>query len=182
MNDAIVSGVLTEPKLDHIINNEEIYSATIICERLSGTKDEIPVLMPKYLLPTQSEVTIKGEFRSHNTEDRHLKLYLYAKNITYEKLETKITLEGYICKKPQMRLTPGGRKITDILLAVSRENVLDRSDYIPVVVWGKDAEAAEKFNIGEKIKIKGRIQSRKHKKGTAYEVSALAGCVESGKI
>lgn len=175
MNNAVVTGLITEPKLDHIINDEEIYSAIVTVKRLSGTEDNIPVLMPKRLIPKQNPVTLYGEFRSHNTKDRKLKLYLYVKEVAYQDLESEIILEGYICKKPQLRLTPKGKKITDILLAVGRENMYDRSDYIPVVTWGADAETAAKLNIGDKINIKGRIQSREYSKGIAYEVSTIKG-------
>jgi hypothetical protein len=42
-------------------------------------------------------------------------------------------LNGYICKKPIYRMTPFGREITDILLAVNRH--YNKSDYIPCITW-----------------------------------------------
>ena len=55
-----------------------------------------------------------------------------------------------------------------------------KSDYIPAIAWGRNAKYAENFDVGERIKVWGRIQSRNYQKkqidGTAlnkvaYEVS-----------
>lgn len=90
----------------------------------------------------------------------------------------EIFLNGYVCKKPQYRTTPLGREITDILLAVNR--LYGKSDYIPCIAWGRNARFASTFQIGDNIKIWGRVQSRDYQKKledgrveirTAYEVS-----------
>ena len=90
----------------------------------------------------------------------------------------EIILDGFICKKPIYRTTPFGREIADILLAVNR--AYNKSDYIPCIAWGRNARFCQNMNVGEKIKIWGRIQSRLYEKkfedGTsetrrAYEVS-----------
>lgn len=81
-------------------------------------------------------------------------------------------------QKPQYRTTPLGREITDILLAVNR--LYGKSDYIPCIAWGRNARFASTFQIGDNIKIWGRVQSRDYQKKledgrveirTAYEVS-----------
>ena len=53
-----------------------------------------------------------------------------------------------------------------------------KSHYIPCICWGRNARYASAFNVGDTIKIWGRIQSRiyfKKKNDTekriAYEVS-----------
>ncbi|MBQ9604726.1 MAG: single-stranded DNA-binding protein, partial [Firmicutes bacterium] len=54
------------------------------------------------------------------------------------------------------------------------------SDYIPCICWGRNAVFADSLNIGDNIKISGRMQSRVYQKKlseteiiekTAYEVS-----------
>ena len=84
----------------------------------------------------------------------------------------------FICKKPMYRTTPLGREITDLLIAVNRP--YNKSDYIPAIAWGRNAKFAETLQIGQNIKIYGRIQSRTYQKKisenetdlkTAYEVS-----------
>lgn len=89
-----------------------------------------------------------------------------------------IYLKGFLCKTPNFRKTPLGREITDLLIAVNRP--YRKSDYIPCIVWGRNARYAIGFEVGSAVEITGRIQSRKYQKQveggnvetrTAYEVS-----------
>ena len=89
-----------------------------------------------------------------------------------------IFLDGYICKRPVYRKTPLGREITDLLVAINRP--YNKSDYIPSIVWGRNAKFARNLNVGDRIQIWGRIQSRFYEKKideettvkkVAYEVS-----------
>ena len=84
------------------------------------------------------------------------------------------------CKPPVYRKTPLGREITDLLVAVNRP--YGKSDYIPCITWGRNARHAGNFEVGEKIALLGRVQSREYKKETeeakkeeriAYEVSVM---------
>lgn len=170
MNELVISGKLTQPEFAHQINDENIYSALISTKRTSGTVDTIKVLLPERLLIKEQNVLIIGEFRSHNTPDKHLELYAYVTDVypCEDNTQDKVTLTGYVCKSPIVRKTPKGRIITDLLIAVPRKNIMDRSDYIPVVSWKDNSE----LKIGDKITVTGRVQSREHRKGVAYEVSA----------
>ncbi len=89
-----------------------------------------------------------------------------------------ITLNGYLCKPPVYRKTPLGREIADLLLAVNRP--YGKSDYIPCIVWGRNARYAMGLSVGYRMEIYGRIQSRNYEKKIsetqveyrrAYEVS-----------
>ena len=64
------------------------------------------------------------------------------------------------------------------MLAVNR--AYNKSDYIPTIAWGRNARFCQNLEVGTKVKIVGRVQSRmyekKHEDGTvenrvAYEVS-----------
>ena len=90
----------------------------------------------------------------------------------------EVVLVGYICKKPIYRQTPFGREIADILLAVNR--AYNKSDYIPTIAWGRNARFCQNLEVGTKVRLVGRVQSRmyekKHDDGSvenrvAYEVS-----------
>ena len=90
----------------------------------------------------------------------------------------QIILDGFICKQPVYRMTPLGREICDILLAVNRS--YGKSDYIPCICWGRNARFAGNLEIGSRIQLIGRIQSREYQKRVsenelirrvAYEVS-----------
>ena len=91
--------------------------------------------------------------------------------------DNKIEINGFICREPVYRVTPMGREITDLLVAVNR--AYNKSDYIPCIVWGRNARFAGRLAVGDNIKITGRIQSRKYQKKTqdgieektAYEIS-----------
>ena len=191
-NRAEVMGrVLDEPSFSHEIYGEKFYIFTLSVPRLSGISDDVKVMISERLM---QEVTIKpgvqveidGQFRSYNSYengDNRLVLTVFAKDVRYweeqeEKNPNSLYLNGFICKEPVYRTTPFGREITDLLLAVSRS--YNKSDYIPVIAWGRNARFCKSINVGDNIKIWGRIQSRIYQKHisedeviekTAYEVS-----------
>lgn len=135
-------------------------------------------------------VIIEGQLRSYNRyieSANRLVLTIFAREIYVpeeEDLEeelrrpNEIYLDGYICKKPVYRVTPFGREITDILIAVNR--AYNKSDYIPSIAWGRNARFCDNLVVGDHIKLWGRVQSREYQKRTssgevetkrAYEVS-----------
>ena len=92
-------------------------------------------------------------------------------------IANSINLVGYICKDSIYRTTPFGREIADILLAVNR--AYNKSDYLPCIAWGRNARFVKDLQVGEKLEISGRVQSRNYQKKigeqvvtkTAYEIS-----------
>ena len=103
-----------------------------------------------------------------------------------EDCTNNLTLTGYICKEPNYRVTPFNRQICDILVAVNRPN-FNKSDYIPCILWGRNAKLMQSQKIGTKITLQGRIQSRNYRKEikegifeekTAYEVSCQKLLIE----
>ena len=59
----------------------------------------------------------------------------------------KVVLIGRLTKDPELRFTPGtGAAVTSITIAIDRYNTKTgerESDFIPVVIWGKQAESTE---------------------------------------
>lgn len=187
----IIGHMEDELTFSHQVYGEKFYIFTLKVPRLSGTYDFIKVLTSERLLTDCSCVPgdfleIDGQFRSYNSNDENsnrLVLTVFAKNITIcedtsPKNPNSLYLDGYICKPPVYRTTPFGREITDMLIAVNR--TYSKSDYIPVIAWGRNARYCKNFNVGEHIKVWGRIQSRTYQKHlneeeiitkTAYEVS-----------
>lgn len=187
-NKVTVAGeIMSEYAYSHEVAREKFYTTVIKSVRLSGTSDLIPVTISERLIsPTMNDigvfVEINGEFRSYNDkENGKLKLSVFAYDISFlEEVRNvnDIELMGYICKEPLYRTTPLGREITDVMLAVNR--AYGKADYIPCVVWGRNARFVENLAVGTKIKFCGRIQSKKyHKKisenefetRTAFEMS-----------
>lgn len=175
----------------HEVYGEGFYSFTLDVERLSDASDCIRVLISERLMDPQKDysneyVNVEGQFRSYNRhEDGRSRLILsvFARDVTFfdenvNKNPNTIYLDGYLCKNPVYRTTPFGREITDLLIAVNRP--YNKSDYIPAIAWGRNARYAERIEIGKRIRVWGRIQSRIYQKKLsetetiekiAYEVS-----------
>ena len=141
-------------------NEQTFYMSTIKIERNSGNFDEIPFVVSGRI--TEEECSLTTIIR--------------------------LFLDGYICKEPIYRKTPLGKEITDIILAVNRDD--GKSDYIPCIAWHRNARIMENLPVGAHIKIDGRVQSRQYVKKlseeyaetrTAYEVSIWRLGVLSGE-
>ncbi len=175
-------------EFSHEVFGEGFYTNTLTVKRTSGMTDEIPLMVSDRMFNvTNNEpmnLKISGQFRSYNKHDEvKNKLILSVFVDEIEEIEepngdNNIELYCYVCKKPVYRKTPLGREITDLLVAVNRP--YGKSDYIPCVAWGRSARYSKGFELGQRIKIVGRIQSREYQKfistdtyetRTAYEVS-----------
>lgn len=186
-----ITGYVDKFIYNHTAYDERFYSSFVHSQRRSGTVDDIPVIASEYLVKKDDldgkYVEIDGEFRSMNMEvegKSKLILQLFVKNIRIVKTkesaddENEIILDGFLVKNPIYRVTPNGRQIAELMIAVNRP--LGRSDYIPCICWGKSAKWAENLEVGTEIFVQGRIQSREYIKRlsedeseirTAYEVS-----------
>lgn len=191
----IVGKINSNLEFSHEVFGEKFYEFFIEVPRLSDTKDILPVIISERIIndinmDIGNYIVIEGQFRSYNRyEDACNKLLLrvfvrdiYAPN--EEELEemkrhpNEVFLNGYLCKETKFRTTPFGREITDMLIAVNRS--YNKSDYIPCIAWGRNARYCEKLEVGDHVKLWGRIQSRRYQKKnehesyetkTAYEVS-----------
>lgn len=194
-NKVTLSGeIVSNFEFNHECYGEGFYTAMLASERLSGEKDIIPIIVSERIIDVKEDwegrfVNVSGQFRSYNRHEgnkNHLELSVFAREfeeigeIPFSKNENHTFLDGYICKQPIYRKTPLGREITDILLAVNRQ--YGKSDYVPCIAWGRNAVYASGLEVGTRLQILGRVQSRiYHKKmengepepieRTAYEVS-----------
>ncbi len=190
-NEAKIIGyVASDLEFSHMVHTEGFYRFVILCDRLSDNKDTIVVTVSERLLEGMElfvgmKVAVLGQFRSYNNysgEGSRLILTLFAREIyeadAVEACENEIFLNGYICKPVVYRVTPFGREIADVLVAVNR--AYNKSDYIPCIAWGRNAKFVHTLDVGTNIKIWGRMQSRNYQKRisedevvtkTAYEVS-----------
>lgn len=180
-----------EPVFSHELFGESFYMFTLRIPRLSGINDYIKIMISERLLTdfeieVGKQIEIDGQFRSYNSYndgENRLILTIFAKDIKIPDLEenknpNSLFLNGFVCKEPVYRTTPFGREITDILLAVNR--TYNKSDYIPVIAWGRNARYCRSFSVGDHVKLWGRVQSREYQKKIdeeniitkiAYEVS-----------
>ena len=128
----------------------------------------------------------KGQDKKNQAaEKEHSKLYISvrAQEITdqeYEGDTNGVVLTGFVCKKGDMRTTPRGIRITDMILACWREDDESNvSDYIPAITWnGTAARAAENLNVGDCIEVRGRLQSREYTKELEHGETEVRTCYE----
>ena len=151
--------------------------------RLSGTPDTVNILLrePAQVVPGD-RLWLEGELRSWNNKTgvgNRLVLTVLARELRpWDGPEDRIQLTGAVCREPTYRVTPMGREICDVILAVSRR--YRRSDYIPVIAWGLQARQVAEAPVGALLTVRGRLQSREYskvidgesQKRTAFEVSA----------
>lgn len=75
-----------------------------------------------------------------------------------------VVLIGRLTKDPELRYTPSGVAVASFTLAVDRPFAKEgqqQADFIPVVVWNKQAEnCANYIGKGRLVAIQGRIQVR----------------------
>ncbi|MBO5260845.1 MAG: single-stranded DNA-binding protein [Coprococcus sp.] len=197
-NQVVVAGeIASEFTFSHEIFGEGFYMVDLLVSRLSDAYDVIPLMVSDRLFDVNEShigerVLAKGQFRSYNKHEEtknRLILSVFVREIEqiyddeYEDNKpNQIYLDGYICKAPVYRMTPLGREIADVLLAVNR--AYGKSDYIPCICWGRNARFAGKLQVGEHVAIWGRIQSREYQKriGEDQVVSRIAYEVSVSKM
>ena len=173
-------------------HEEQFYQIVLEVPRLSDSIDTVLIYVSEKLvfdldIKPDDIITVIGQVRTRNYTDEeghnHLEVYGYATDIIIcedpnldPKETNQVSIEGYVCCPPRIRKTNKSKRvITDLMLAVNRS--YSRSDYVPCIVWGREAIVASKRQPGDKVAIKGRFQSRQYYKKnsdipyTSYEIS-----------
>ena len=196
LNRIRLHGRLEEPpSLSHVNHEVEFYRFPLRVARLSGAEDRVYVVAPRGLLEScpglsaGEEVAVRGEVRTFNNRSgtgSRLVISVFARALWREEGEDENCLElsGTLCKEPSLRVTPLGRTICDMILAVNRR--YGRADYLPCITWGSLARRCGAMSVGERVHLAGRFQSRGYTKvvegrqeaRTAFEVSVMS--LESG--
>ena len=194
-NEVCIAGKMLE--LQYMGGNIEgiFYKATVMIKRNTEIEDKIPVIIPKNVLGEPEDISslidscvkVIGELRTMNYQDdkgeKHTCVFVYAVKLKpykngYEKYINTVNLKGIICKNPIYRITPSGKEIADIIIAV--KSGVGQSSYIFCIAWREYAEIARELKTGTKITVYGYIHSRPYtkrigsdyeEKRTAYEVS-----------
>ncbi|HEY5560782.1 MAG TPA: single-stranded DNA-binding protein [Clostridiaceae bacterium] len=182
--------ILSNLEFSHEMYGEGFYLFNIGVSRLSDAKDVLSITISERLVGDLEikpglSVVVEGQLRSYNkfvdgTNKLILTVFARSIDICIEKSKNpnQIFLDGYICKQPVYRTTPFGREIADMLLAVNRP--YNKSDYIPTIAWGRNSRFCQTLEIGDNLRVWGRLQSREYQKKIttdevvkkmAYEVS-----------
>ena len=190
INRVELRGTTSEPPhFSHESRGERFYQFPLEIGRLSGASDIVNIMARESLiceleLIGKTKLSVTGELRSFNNKSAvgsRLIISVFAREIFFDDGEdiNSIALAGTLCKPPNLRSTPMGREICDLMLAVNRH--YGRSDYLPCIAWGFLARGAAAWPVGTVIRLDGRVQSRKYIKTldgrsvekTAYEVSVI---------
>ena len=185
--------IASEFTFSHEIYGEGFFRFEVEVNRLSGAGDLLPVTVSERIVDRGAmlvgqPVRINGQIRSYNNyveADRRNKLVLtvFARDTELvpdvsDESPNDVFLDGFLCKPAIYRTTPFGREISDLLVAVNRS--YNKSDYIPCIAWGRNARYVGKLDVGDRVRLWGRMQSRQYQKRldngdilekTAYEVS-----------
>lgn len=179
------------PTPSHSNHGVEFYQFPLRVMRLSGAEDCINVVTPQPLLTplgelgADQELTVNGEVRTFNNRTgigSRLVISTFARELIPETAEddNRLELSGTLCKLPGLRATPMGRTICDLILAVNRR--YGRSDYLPCIAWGSLAHRCGALQVGDPVRLSGRLQSRRYIKQlehraeerVAFEVSVMS--------
>ena len=187
--------IASTPELNHKTYGENFYGFRLSCSRKSTEKDMLPIIVSDRLveikdLQVGKKISVKGQVRTFNKhisdDKRKLLIMVFARDVREIEEESEsapefnnnVKLSGYICKPPVYRVTPKGREIADVLIAVNR--TYGKSDYIPCITWGRNARYTGNLDAGTRVDVEGRLQSREYTKKlddgteeirTAYEIS-----------
>ena len=187
--------IASTPELNHKNYGENFYGFRLSCSRKSTEKDMLPIIVSDRLVEIKDlqigkKISVKGQVRTFNKhisdDKRKLLIMVFARDVREVEEESEsapefnnnVKLSGNICKPPVYRVTPKGREIADVLIAVNR--MYGKADYIPCITWGRNARYAGNIDVGTRIDVEGRLQSREYTKKlddgteeirTAYEIS-----------
>ena len=190
-NSVRLCGTLSDrPVYSHSSRGRDFFTFPLTVLRLSGNADRLNVVVRRELLEDTAledaaRLCVTGQLRSFNNrrgEGAKLVISVFARELAFTEEEdsNQVRLAGALCKPPTLRSTPLGREICDLMLAVNRH--YGRSDYLPCICWGALARQAAKLDVGSRVSLEGRVQSRDYLKitedgpqrRTAFEVSAAA--------
>ncbi len=177
-----------EPMRSHQNHGVDYYVVPLRVPRLSGTDDVLNIVTadPDPAVWTPGKwVGVQGEVRSYNNrsgQGSKLVITVLARSVCPDEAqegENRLVLAGALCRKPVVRRTPLGREICDLLLAVNRP--YGRADYLPCIAWGSLAAHCGELDVGDHLRLEGRLQSRRYHKlingeqveRTAFEISVM---------
>ena len=175
------------PVFSHTGRGQDFFTFPLEVQRLSGNTDTLNIIVRRSQLAeleTQDaeKLCVVGQVRTFNNrrgDGAKLVITVLAQELFFcdEEDSNLVLLTGTLCKPPNLRTTPMGRDICDLILAVNRSYA--RSDYLPCICWGARAQQAAEWGVGTQLSLAGRLQSRQYVKltengaveKTAFEVS-----------
>lgn len=171
--------------------------------------DELPWNEPgsmAALIKEGSRVEVTGALQTYkdvtgvlqmykDTRTGRTQLFVWAKYIAAaqpdEPESNAVYINGELARVPVYRVTPFGRRITDVMLRVPSEFSPGFYSLVPCITWGEVADWAKNLEENRAVYIEGRLQSRgytKHyddgseEKLVTWEVSVCKMFTESAEV
>ena len=189
LNNAKIKGTIMGEPSDFFEEDGVKYSQLLVeTKRKSGNPDVIPVVVPTQTISTETTYTglridiTEGSIKSRRekTEDRNkLQIFVLAINYTlyYKEDENEedvntLNFEAYFQSRIVRETSLKSTKIADVYLTTE-------DSYFPCLLWGNAISYSDSLRKHNKVKITGRLQSRKYIKMideqpvemVAYEIS-----------
>ena len=159
----------------YTIHDKSYVKYIVAIHRRSGKADVLPVTFGAHLLQDfdfvpGDYIKLDGCLRSRNYYEggkRALQGFVHAlsvSKVTEEEYDEATNrnmahLQGFVCLPVAQRLTRcKGRNIADVMIASTRQGC--QSNYISCVLWGEQALEASTYQMGDKLDVRGRYQSR----------------------
>ena len=177
MNDIVLKGIIKDIEHSHTIDDINFDKAKLIVKRMNGSEDIINLRFKSYSNKYNENdfVTLKGNVRSYSykvSEDKN-KVVIYV--FTYfdepefisDDITNSVSIDGRICKINPIRNNGNGRQNVHFILAnnlLSTDGSKRLNSYIPCIAWNKLAKELSKLPVNTKLKLKGELHSREHKK------------------
>lgn len=181
-NKVKLSGFFTDEfKKYDFFKGKERYISYLCIKRRSGINDCIPIVFERDIVSQDiggMPAVVVGKFRSYMHKGV-MTSYVDASEISLiEEVRgmNEITIIGEVFKKPEYRETPLGRVVANMTIKVRREDP-GWNDFIPCLTWKNTMMAVKGLEVGDKVKLTGRLQSRNFTRmstgeaRTAYELS-----------
>jgi len=184
-NIVYLKGIVVAPfEFCYTLPDKVFYRGYIEVIGLSGIPNRLPIVTEKRMLNEDikvgSYIKVNANLRTRNYKENEINkvdVYAFAYDIKPNnkagKFANQVTMEGYICKQPQIRYSPTGNKLYSTVLANNRESGI--VNYIPIVFFERNSKEAEQIKVGDLIQLKGRFQSRTYWKNkeqkSVYEVA-----------
>lgn len=175
MNDIVLSGIIKNIQHSHTIEDIDFDKAQLIVSRNNGHEDVINLRFKSFsnIYKDNDFIHIKGNIRSYSfkVDENKNRVIIYV--FTYfdkpedSELVNDAVVDGRICKINELRTTQNGKHNIHFILANnlhSLDNQKRLNSYIPCIAWGTIAKELQKYPVNTKLKVKGQLHSREHKK------------------
>lgn len=169
-NKAIIRGdILQNPEYFSMTKNDEYYMIKVGVTRLSGTVDEISVVMPRKSIDPDADyvgmrISVDGQLQTVR-KDKHLIMYVFATSADiyyrYEDEEEEDLNEITFIGAMKNNIL---RKTSKLNIPISDVNFLSGKFYFPCIAWNDDAKLVKDSERDTEMKIEGRFQSREYTK------------------